>query len=110
LNIQLTCRHGELTEKLRQYATRKVERLLKHFDGVHNVELIVSSEGGRQKAEVIVGVVRGRRCVAEETSEDLFAAVDAAVDKVVRQLSKLKGKLRGHHGRGAPESSSPEQT
>jgi len=108
LNIQLTCRHGALSEKLRDYATKKTERLLRHFDGVHTVELILSSEGTREKAEMIVGVVRGRKCVAEATDDDVYAAVDTVVDRAIRQVSKLKGKLRERHGRPTPPPPAPE--
>jgi len=103
LNVQLTCRHCEVSGEDRGYAAEKTERLLKHFDGVHSVELILTVEGGKPKVELIVGVVRGRRCVAESAADDLRAAVDLAVDKLVRQLQKLKGKLRERHAKPTPE-------
>jgi putative sigma-54 modulation protein len=99
LNLQLTCRHCTLDEATRDYVTTRVERVEKHFDKAHGVELILSIEGGLAKAELIVGVVRGQRCVAVESHQDVKAAVDLVVDKVVRQLQKVKGKLRDHHSK-----------
>jgi len=100
VDIQLTCRHCELSDDLRDYVGRKMERVLRHFDGVHSVEVILSAQGAIWTAEMIVGTVRGQRCVAEGTGDDVFAAVDLAADKMDRQVQKLKGKLREHYGKG----------
>jgi len=101
LNIQLTCRHCDVSDDVRDYAEKKTERLLRHFNGVHNVEMILSEEGGKPTVELVVSVVRGQHCVAKESAEDFTAAVDVVVDKLVRQLQKVKGKLRERHGRSA---------
>ena len=90
----MTCRHCELPEDLRDYVGKKMERVARHFDGLHDVEAVLSEDGGKWTAELIVGTVRGQRCVAEGAGADVFAAVDAAVDKINRQVLKLKGKLR----------------
>ena len=100
MDIRLTCRHYDLSEEIREYASRKAERVVKHFDGVHSVEMILSMEGGRPKAEMIVGAVRGQKCVAAETGDDVFVVVDAVVDKIDRQIKRLKGRLREQKGRG----------
>jgi putative sigma-54 modulation protein len=101
LDIRLTCRHCELSDELRDYVTRKTERVLRHFDGVHSVDVVLSAQGARWKAEMIVGAVRGQRCVAEGIEPDVFAAVDVAMDKMDVQVRKLKGKLREHYGKGS---------
>ena len=101
MNQQLTGRHCELSDALKDYATRKAERLQRRFDGIHNIEMILSVEGGKPKAEIIVSAVRGQKCVAATTHEDLFGAIDLVVDKIDRQVKRLKGRLREHHGRVA---------
>ena len=107
MNLQLTGRHCELSDALKEYATRKAERLQRRFDGIHNVEMILSVEGGRPKAEIIVSAVRGQKCVAGVIHEDLFGAIDLVVDKIDRQLKRLKGRLHERHGK-LPEP--PAQT
>jgi len=107
LNLQLTCRYGELSDAVREYATRKAERLERRFDGIHGVEMILGVEGGKPKVEIIVSAVRGQKCVAGVTHEDLFGAIDLVVDKIDRQLKRLKDRLHEHHGK-RPEP--PAQT
>ena len=108
LKFQLTCRHCESSTTLRAYATKKAERLGKRFDGIHRLEMILSIEGGTPKAELVLGAVRGITCVAAATHDDMLAAIDLVVDKIDRQVTKLKGKLRGHHGK-APESPTAQE-
>jgi len=103
LDIRMTCRHCELPEELRDYVGKKMERVVRHFDGLHDVEVVLSEGSGKWTAELIVGTVRGQRCVAEGIGADVFAAVDVAVDKIDRQVRKLKGKLREHYGKGPEE-------
>ena len=107
LDIQLTCRHCEITEKMRDYVEMKMERVLRHFDGVHFVEMVLSEDGTNTKAELIVGAVRGRRFVAAASHADIFGAVDLVADKMDRQVKKLKSKLRRHHG--GPEAPAAEE-
>lgn len=97
MDIQLTCRHCELPDDVRDYAGKKIERVLKHFDGVHSVEMILSAEGDQTKVEMLVGTVRNNRLVAAESAPTAMAAIDLVIDKMDRQIKKLKGKLRDHH-------------
>jgi len=108
LKFKLTCRHYAASAALRSYARKKAERLQKRFDGIHKLEMILSVEGGRPRAELVLGAVRGVTRVAEATHDDMFAAIDLAVDKTDRQVTKLKGKLREHHGK-TPEPPVPEE-
>ena len=97
MDIQLTCRHCELSDKTRDYAATKIDRVLKHFDGVHSVEMILSREGDSMKVELIVATVRATRLVAADSAPEAHAAIDLAIDKLDRQIQKLKGKLRDRH-------------
>ena len=75
MEIKLTCRHCKLSADIKEYVERKHDRLLKRFEQLHGTEVILSSEGGRMRVEMICGVVRGRRLVAEDEHEDVFAAI-----------------------------------
>ncbi len=97
MDIQLTCRHCALSDATRDYAGKKIERLLKHFDGVHSVEMILSADGDATKVELIVDTVRATRLVAAESAPEPHAAIDLVIDKMDSQIKKLKGKLRDRH-------------
>ncbi len=42
-------------------------------------------------------VVSGSRLFADDVKEDMYAAIDGLVDKLVRQIVRHKEKLKDHH-------------
>lgn len=95
MQINISGRHVEVTESMREYVTSKVERLTHHHDRITSTNVIVSVDKLIQKAEATIHV-SGKDVFAEATNEDLYAAIDALVDKLDRQLIKHKEKMRSH--------------
>ena len=81
------------------YVTQKFVRLERHYDHITNVHVVLSVEKLIQKAEATVHT-SGAELFADATSEDLYAAIDALVDKLDRQIVKHKEKTRKHNQRG----------
>ena len=96
MNLQISGHHLEVTPAIRDYVTGKLERVTRHFDNVIDVNVILSVEKLKQKAEVTVHLP-GKDIFVEEVGEDLYAAVDSLVDKLDRQVQKYKQKLQDHH-------------
>ena len=96
MNLQISGHHLEITPALHDYVTSKLERVKRHFDHVIDVNVILSVEKLKQKAEVTV-LLSGKDFHIEAIEEDLYAAIDALVDKLDRQLQKHKQKLQDHH-------------
>lgn len=101
MNINLTGRHLEITPAIRDYATGKFGKIKRHFDNVIDVNIILSVEKLRQKAEATIHI-SGKDIFVECDDENLYAAIDALVDKLDRQVMKHKEKLsaRRHDGTG----------
>lgn len=96
MQINLSGHHVEITPTLRDYVTSKFERLERHFDNVTNVHAVLSIEKLRQKAEATVHI-SGGNLFANAEDEDMYAAIDALVDKLDRQIKRHKEKLTDHH-------------
>ena len=92
MNINLTGRHLEITPAIRDYATGKFGKIKRHFDNVIDVNLILSVEKLTQKAEATIHI-SGKDVFVECEDENLYAAIDALVDKLDRQVQKHKGKI-----------------
>jgi len=101
MQISLTGHHVDLTDSLRAYVDSKFERLERHFDHVTNVHVILSVEKLAQKAEANMHA-SGAEIYADATDEDMYAAIDALVDKLDRQLIKHKEKMKNHRGSKPP--------
>ena len=93
LQVEIQGHDMEVTASLDEYARKKVARLERYLDALDEarVELLhvksARSAADRQVAQI---TVRGPNVLlrAEERSDDMFAAVDAALDKLQRRLER----------------------
>ena len=67
----------------------KLDPVVRHFDKVTGVNVVLSVEKLKQLAEVTVHVP-GKDLHVEESADDLYAAIDALFDKLDRQVQKYK--------------------
>jgi putative sigma-54 modulation protein len=95
MHVIVTGHHLEVTDSLRNYVTTKLAKLERHFDNVSDVHVILSVEKLVQKAEATVQI-SGAKLFAEDHQEDMYAAIDAMVDKLDRQITKHKEKIQSH--------------
>jgi putative sigma-54 modulation protein len=95
MNLNITGHHVEVTPAIREYVTSKLDRVIRHFDHVTSVHVILSVDKLEQKAEVTLHV-KGKDIFADATNADLYASIDALVDKLDRQVVKHKEKLSDH--------------
>ena len=96
MNLQISGHHIEVTPAFREYVENKLDPGVRHFDKVTGVNVVLSVEKLKQKAEVTVHVP-GKYMLFEDAGEDLYAAIDAMFDKLDRQVLKHKQKLQDHH-------------
>jgi putative sigma-54 modulation protein len=94
-----------VTDGLRDYADRKVNKLNKHFHNLTGAIVTQTIQGQTHRVEVqLEGDGVKVRC--EERGDDLYAAMDRVVHKLERQMQKYKGRAHkvahhhhyGHHG------------
>ncbi|AIT10274.1 ribosome hibernation promoting factor HPF [Candidatus Francisella endociliophora] len=97
MNIQITGRHVEVTEAIKNYVNEKVGKVGQYFDHITSTKVILAVEKDQQVAEAIV-TVPGSEFVAKAEDKDLYAAIDMLEDKLARQLKKHKDKMRTNHG------------
>ncbi len=105
MQIKLSGHHVEITQALHDYVHDKLERIERHFDNVTSAQIILSVEKLHQRAEATIHVA-GTEIFADAIDEDMYAALDALIDKIDRQVKKYKEKLtdkhRGGKSRGYP--------
>lgn len=97
----------EITTRLSNYVEKKVERLDRYMPNLSTVTIDLSLESTRSAVERYVAQItirdnRGTILRAEERNGDIFAAIDAVIDKLYRQIERYRGK-RKKKGRGPQE-------
>lgn len=97
MNLNISGHHLDLTPPLRDYVTSKLKRIERHFDHLINAEVVLTVEKLRHKAEATVHA-SGADLHAEAIVDDnMYAAIDALIDKLDKQTLKHKEKVRDHH-------------
>jgi len=91
MNLTITGHHLEVTPAIRDYVKAKLDRIVRHFDHVIDVNVILSVEKLIQKAEANVHL-RGKDIFVQSEDNILYAAIDSLADKLDRQIVKHKEK------------------
>ena len=99
MNLNITGHHVEVTAAIQDYVKTKLDRVIRHFDNVTSVHVILSVEKLKQKAEVTMHV-KGKDIHADSVDSDLYAAIDSLADKLDRQVVKHKEKISNHAHEG----------
>lgn len=99
MQTKITAKHMDLTPAIEEYAVKKVEKLHRFFDRIQLIEVVIDKAKNEYTVEIITDVEHHKPFIANTTDEDLYACVDAAVDRATRQLRDHKSKLRDdkHH-------------
>ncbi len=96
MQITVTFRHMETSEPVRTYAEEKVARVKKYIEEPIDAQVVFSVEKKiRHSAEVTI-IAKGITIKGSEETNDMYAAIDAVVDKIERQLKRYKEKLKNH--------------
>ena len=101
MNLTISGHHLAVTPALREYVTTKLSRVTRHFDQVVDAKILLSVEKQKEK-EKRQRVVCNLRVKGDELSvpcarHDLYAAVDALVDRLDRMVSRHKQRVQSHH-------------
>jgi putative sigma-54 modulation protein len=102
MRIDVVGKHLEVTTAIQEYAQKKVEKLTKIFDGTQQIRVYVEAPQGKAAefhVEVVVTVVKHEEFVAKASGPDMYAVIDTAAEKALRQIRDFKDKLRSPAGR-----------
>jgi ribosome hibernation promoting factor len=98
MRVTLTGKSVNITDREREYAEKKLQRLGRYFRTARDAHLTHSVQRNWQIVEVVLDV-DGILLRAEERSPDVFASIDAVVEKLEQQVKRLKGKVKSHKGK-----------
>ncbi len=94
MRVTVSGRHMGVSDSLRDYVTEKASRLTRFFDRIQGIDVVLDGHDGIHQAEIIVHADHHHPFVASEEHEKAEAAVDLLMDKIERQISRHKEKLR----------------
>ncbi|ETS98323.1 ribosome hibernation promoting factor [Providencia sp. PROV188] len=95
MEFQITGHNIEVTPALRETVEKKLKKLEQLFDRINSIQVVLKVEKVQQIAEATLQL-NGAEIHASAEDDDMYAALDLLLDKLSRQLTKHKEKLRQH--------------
>jgi putative sigma-54 modulation protein len=94
IRINISGKNLEITQALRGYVEKKVDKLEKYLNDnkTYSAEVMLRTERGIHIAEVTMNL-SGIMLRGEGKTGDMYTSIDAAVDRIERQFNKYKSKL-----------------
>jgi putative sigma-54 modulation protein len=94
MKINIVSNHLPVTDGMRSYVDKKMPRIKKYFeDDTCEVTVTFAVQKNIQSAEVLVKV-KGMYLKGIERSEDVYASLDLAMDKIEKQIVRYKDRFR----------------
>lgn len=98
MRVNITARHGHLSEATQDRLVQKAEKLTRIFDRLTSIEVVVDlQDTAKPKVDLLVSAEHKHDFVAHEQTDNLLTSVEHAVHKVEQQLRKYKQRTIGQH-------------
>jgi putative sigma-54 modulation protein len=113
MDVTIRGRNLEVTPRLQEYVEKKVDRLDRYLNTINEVRVDLAVEKTRSNADSQVAQftlhTKKRLLRAEARTDDIYASIDASIDKLHRQIERYKGK-RDQRTRGVdPDAAELEE-
>lgn len=109
MEVVVTGRHCEVSDRFREHVAEKLSRLEKHDHRIMRVQVEVELERNprqhdRSTRVQLTAFSKGPVIRAEAAATDKMAALDLALDKMQSQMRKAADRRRVHRGNKTPVS------
>ena len=97
MQINVSTRHGTLSDAARQKIIEKVEKLGKFIERTSRIDVTVDLEkADLPMVDIVVATELKKEFQASYSSGDLYGCIDQLMDKIQQQMKKFKEKLTDH--------------
>ncbi len=91
--VTVTARHMPVTDAIREYCHRKIDGLHLDYPKIVGAHFILSVDKHRQRAELVLHCNNHITIESHNVCDDLYASIDAVINKSARQMRKYKTRL-----------------
>ena len=101
MNVSLTGRNLELTDAIKAHMTSSIESLNKYHMDIISVAVVASSQSKKGKehamVEFVINLAHKNSVVIKQKEEDLYAAIDVAIERAKKALRRMHDRDSNHH-------------
>ena len=95
MQINISTRHGDISDATKEKITQKVEKVQRFFEHLNSIEVTIDlGKTDEPNIEVVVKPEKRDSFVASYQSSDMFGSLDQVISKLEQQIKKHKEKLQ----------------
>jgi putative sigma-54 modulation protein len=92
MKVEITGRHVVITPAIRSYVMKRLQKFVKVLGDDISFHVIINVQKERQSAEVLL-TSKSLNLAGKGQTEDMYASIVKAIEKLERQVLKRKGKV-----------------
>lgn len=106
MNISLVGRHIELSDAIKDHLMHSIDTLSKYHLDLISVNAVASSNERKKGVtiEFTINVAGKNTVVITQRDDDLYAAIDIAIDRAQKALRRLHERISDHKNEGLNEA------
>lgn len=97
-NVQITGRHIEVTDSMKDYAMDKLAKIERFMNRIIDITVIMDIQKLDHRVELILKA-GNLKLTSQASSTDMYASIDRAVSKLEHQILRYKSKIQDHHNK-----------
>ena len=107
MKLDLTGLHIEVTDAIREFTEKKVEKLEKFFEPNTLVHVTFSAKKEKQNVDIRIEY-KSKTYIAEDETDDIYSGIEKCIEKVESQIRKEKDKQEKNRHEGVAEKVTQE--
>lgn len=107
MKCSVTFRHMKKSDPIREYAEEKVDKITRLIDRGGEAQVTLSVEKHLHVAHIELVTDGSLRIRGLDKSEDMYASIDSAVERIIRQVKRYRSKIHDHRPNTHAGSSLP---
>ena len=94
MKTEVAILHHEYPPTIRDHVVAKLQNLIRYFEGTMSVRAVLERQHDQHRVELVASVRRGVVLVVDARTDSITTALDEAIDRMGRVLTRHKDKLR----------------
>ena len=102
MKTEVAILHQQYPAEIREHVVSRMQHLVRFFEGTVSLRAVLKKQHDEHCVELVASVRRGVVLVVDARAESITAALDEAMNRMGRVLSRHKGKLKGGRRKARP--------
>lgn len=98
-NLTVIGRNVLVTDPMKEYVKEKISKIERFSQRIIEINVTMDVQKLEHRVDIVMKL-DNIKIKSHASTEDMYASIDEAVDKLVNQLRRYKTKIQDHHAKG----------